>query len=290
MSIYKKFNEFKEEEKLDPRYYHYFDEFPGKLMGVDTNTKIVKNQKLGFLTGIIHMAPADVSGYELCTHYKQAGCKDACLVSSGRGCMGPVEMSRLRKSWFYKEYPKEFEALLRKELDSLVRIAKRDGLIPLVRLNGTSDIVYERKLLEIFADYPSVQFYDYTKSGSRLGKSPSNYDLTFSYSAKLSYQGEVIKAINNGSRIAIVFKNQNQVNHAINDKQGLYIHNKWFPLVSGDDSDVRHLDDNGVAVALYFKGSKKLLKLGLESKFVIDIDKMHEYPGLKFFSTFKIAS
>ena len=116
MSIYKKFNEFKEEEKLDPRYYHYFDEFPGKLMGVDTNTKIVKNQKLGFLTGIIHMAPADVSGYELCTHYKQAGCKDACLVSSGRGCMGPVEMSRLRKSWFYKEYRKEFESLLRKEL------------------------------------------------------------------------------------------------------------------------------------------------------------------------------
>ena len=141
MSIYKKFNEFKEEGKLDPRYYHYFDELPTKLMGVDTNTKIVKNQKLGFLTGIIHMQPADVSGYEICTHYKHAGCKDACLVLVGRGVMGPVIASRLRKTWFYKEYPKEFEALLRKEIDSLVRIAKRDGLTPLVRLNGTSDLV-----------------------------------------------------------------------------------------------------------------------------------------------------
>ncbi len=290
MTIYKKFNEFKKQGKLDPRYYHYFDELPTKLMGVDTNTKIIKNQKLGFLTGIIHMQPADVSGYTLCTHYEQAGCKKPCLVSVGRGVMGPVIASRLRKSWFWMEYRKEFESLLRKEIDSLVRIAKRDGLIPLVRLNGTSDIVYERKLPGIFSDYPNVQFYDYTKSGSRLGKTPSNYDLTFSYSANLSYQGEVIKAINNGSRIAVVFKNQDQVNHAINDKQGLYIHDKWFPLVSGDDSDVRHLDDNGVAVALYFKGSKKLLKLGLESKFVIDITKMHEYPGLRFFSTFKIAS
>ena len=290
MSIYKKFNEFKKQEKIDPRYYHYFDEFPQKLMGVDTNTKIIKNQKLGFLTGIIHMQPADVSGYTLCTHYEQAGCKKPCLVSVGRGVMGPVKMSRLRKSWFYKEYRKEFESLLRKELDSLVRIAKRDGLTPLVRLNGTSDIVYERKLPGILADYPNVQFYDYTKSGSRLGKTPSNYDLTFSYSANLSYQGEVIKAINNGSRMAVVFKDKDQVNHAINVKKGLYIHDKWFPLVSGDDSDVRHLDKQGVAVALYFKGSKKLLKLGLDSKFVIDLTKMHEYPGLRFFSTFKIAS
>jgi len=289
MSIYKKFNEFKEQGKLDPRYYHYFDELPKKLMGVDTNTKIIKNQKLGFLTGIIHMAPADVSGYKLCTHYKQAGCKDACLVSSGRGCMGPVEMSRLRKSWFWMEYRKEFESLLRKELKSLVRIADRDGLIPLVRLNGTSDIVYERKLPEIFSDYSNVIFYDYTKSGSRLGKTPSNYDLTFSYSANLSYQGEVIKAINNGSRMALVFKNQTQVDYVLNVKKGLYIHDKWYPLVSGDDSDVRHLDDDGVAVALYFKGSKKLLKEGLESKFVIDIGKMNEYPGLKFFNTFKLA-
>lgn len=289
MSIYKKFKEFKEQGKLDSRYYHYFDKFPKKLFGVNTNTKIIKNSKLGFLTAVIHMQPADISGYTVCTHYEQAGCKEPCLVSAGRGVMGSVQMSRLAKTWFWMEYPKEFEAQLRKELDSLVRIADRDGLIPLVRLNATSDIVWERKLPEIFSDYPNVIFYDYTKSGSRLGKTPSNYDLTFSYSAKLGYQGEVIKAINSGSRMALVFKNQTQVDYVLNVKKGLYIHDKWYPLVSGDDSDVRHLDGEGVAVALYFKGSKKLLKEGLESKFVIDIGKMHEYPGLKFFNTFKLA-
>ena len=36
------------------------------LISIDTNAKTVKGQKEGFLTGILYMAPANLSGYNTC--------------------------------------------------------------------------------------------------------------------------------------------------------------------------------------------------------------------------------
>ena len=57
--------------------------------------------------------------------------------------------------------------------------------------------------------FPNVQFYDYTKSVSRMlkyldGGLPSNYDLTFSRSEDNDAECDIILA--EGGNVAMVFK------------------------------------------------------------------------------------
>jgi hypothetical protein len=141
-----------------------------------------------------------------------------------------------------------------KNINSLIYKANKQGLIPLIRLNGTSDIKWENigfdyqgksynNIMELF---PNVQFYDYTKIINR-DNLPANYDLTFSYSGKPEFMKYVNKAIEKNMRIAVVFK----------DKHNLPNEFMGLSVVNGDNSDIRHLDDNGVIVALYAKGKAK---------------------------------
>ena len=50
------------------------------------NPKIQKGTKLGYLSFILHLAPADLSGREVCPK-RTAGCTSACLNTAGRGGM-----------------------------------------------------------------------------------------------------------------------------------------------------------------------------------------------------------
>ena len=82
---------------------------------------------------------------------------------------------------------KHFLMDLAGEIGKLQRRAAAKGLKAAVRLNGTSDLPYERykvpgtdkNIMELF---PDVQFYDYTKLENRIvGQTlPANYHLTFS--------------------------------------------------------------------------------------------------------------
>jgi hypothetical protein len=78
-------------------------------------------------------------------------------------------------------FPWPFKQDVIEDIRKLVRICERDNLRPAVRLNGTSDIAWEREWRELFDMFPQVQFYDYTKDPSRLAYShylPTNYHLT----------------------------------------------------------------------------------------------------------------
>ena len=50
---------------------------------------------------------------------------------------------------------------LEKEIFLFAERCKRQGYRPAVRLNGTSDVNWER--FKIMEKFPEVQFYDYTK-------------------------------------------------------------------------------------------------------------------------------
>jgi hypothetical protein len=50
------------------------------------NPKILKGIKEGYNTYILHLAPADLSGYNTCPK-ATVGCKAACLNTAGRGGM-----------------------------------------------------------------------------------------------------------------------------------------------------------------------------------------------------------
>lgn len=218
---------------------------PTSLLGVSTDAKTVKGEKKGVLTGIMYLAPHKLSGVNVCPMADLAGCAAPCLNTAGRGRMTPVQEARLRKTRFLHEDKAGFIAVLRKDIRKLVAKAKKLGMAPMVRLNGTSDIRWEVEAPELFEEFSDVQFYDYTKLPNRKNL-PANYHLTFSYSgANDRYAAFADTAIANGLNVAVVFR-------SVLPETFL-----GLPVVNGDESDVRPFDAQGVVVGLTAKGSAK---------------------------------
>lgn len=237
------------------------------LLSVASDAKTVKGETLGFITGILYLAPYTTTRYNTCSMAVKALCGEACLYTAGRGAMSNVAQGRINKTlWFFEER-NTFMQQLAKNIRSLIVKASNAAQTLLIRLNGTSDIRWENvafvdvdgtEYVNIFAAFPDVQFYDYTKDANRKGL-PFNYDLTFSYSGVVGFQKYVNIAIENGMRLAVVFRN-------IASIPAMF---KGMTVVGGDDSDVRHIDPKGVVVALYAKGKAKLDMTG----FVVDAPK-----------------
>lgn len=225
-----------------------------KLLAIDTNAKTVKGQKYGYMTGILYMAPSTISGNNTCPMAKVAGCEHACLYSAGRGAFNSVQQSRIDKAKWFFDNRDTFMVQVVRDIRKLIRKANAAGMVPLVRMNGTSDIRWESIPVtvdgvtypNVMAIFPDVQFYDYTKLANRKGI-PANYDLTFSYSGLPGYARYVDQAKANGMRIAVVFRNRRDIPETF----------MGMDCVDGDDSDIRHLDPQGVVVALYAKGNAK---------------------------------
>jgi hypothetical protein len=233
------------------------------LLTVDSNAKTVKGQKYGFMTGILYLAPVDISGHQVCPMAKTAQCDKACLYTAGRGAMSSVQVARIKRAKSFFENRTEFMSIVIKDINRLVKRAAKKNMVPLVRLNGTSDIRWESVPVTVngvdypnlMAVYPEIQFYDYTKIANRRDI-PANYDLTFSYSGVLKYQKFVLQAMDQGMRIAAVFRTRASIPAKFMGLQ----------CIDGDNSDIRHVDPKGVIVALYAKGKAKKDTSG----FVID--------------------
>jgi hypothetical protein len=238
------------------------------LLSIGADAKTIKGETFGFLTGILYLAPYLSTKWNTCSMASIAQCGKACLFTAGRGAMSTVAQGRVNKTiWFFEERS-SFMVQLAINIRKLVAKATKQGKKPLVRLNGTSDIRWESvafidadgtQYVNIFAAFPDVQFYDYTKIANRKDI-PSNYDLTFSYSGVKAYQPFVDKAVAQGMRIAVVFRNREDMPSAFNG----------MSVVDGDNSDIRHLDDQGVVVGLYAKGKAKLDDTG----FVVETRKV----------------
>jgi hypothetical protein len=154
------------------------------------NPKIQKGTKLGYLSFILHLAPADVSGYNTCPKATK-GCKAACLNTAGRGGMfkrgettNTIQKARIRKARYFFEQRQDFMLDLYTDIKKAIKFAERKGLTPVFRLNGTSDLSWEKydmlPGLNVFECFPDVQFYDYTKVPKRKVEGIDNYHLTFS--------------------------------------------------------------------------------------------------------------
>lgn len=235
-----------------------FSRFPEKLLGIDTNAKTIKGEKYNIKTAILYLMPAKQSGVQLCPMAKLAKCEGPCLFTAGRGAMSNVMLSRLRKTLYYNQYREQFMLQLQSELIRERAKAERQGYKLVVRLNGTSDIKWENVAIgnsyrNIMQALPDVQFYDYTKIANRNKGLPANYDLTFSYSGVADYAPYVAKAVANGERIAVVFRNRSIVEAMLANGDTFL----GLPIVDGDDTDIRHLDAKGVVVALYAKGKAR---------------------------------
>lgn len=200
--------------------------------------------------------PAEQSGVQLCPMAKTAGCEKACLFTAGRGAMSNVMLSRLRKTLYFNQYRDLFMHQLHNEIIRERAKAKRNGYKLIVRLNGTSDIRWENIAVSGYANImqavPDIQFYDYTKLANRRNI-PVNYDITFSYSGVADYAPYVAKAVANGERIAVVFRDRAIVERMLANGETFL----GLPVIDGDNSDIRHIEPKGVIVALYAKGKAR---------------------------------
>src|SRR6267154_5141933 len=107
----------------------------GKLLTIE-NAKTIKGEKLGYLTGILYLAPANESGVMNTCQYASEGCKADCLFTAGRGVFESVHTARVKKTLWLHNDREGFVSQLRKDITSLVRSAKRQRLTPAIRLNG----------------------------------------------------------------------------------------------------------------------------------------------------------
>jgi len=225
------------------------------------NPKVLKGMAQGYMTYILHLAPATLSGYNVCAKATQ-GCIAACLNTAGRGGMfkkgettNVIQKARIRKTELFFEDRVQFMALLVKDIELAIKQSIRMKFFPVVRLNGTSDIAWEKYEVvrdgitysNIFAAFPDLEFYDYTKILGRKINHIENYSLTFS--AADGNDADVAKAMQQGYNIATVF----------GIKKTLPMPETYMgrPVFNGDDSDLRFLDPHGVVVGLYAKGKAK---------------------------------
>ena len=225
------------------------------------NPKVLKGLKQGFNTYILHLAPADLSGYETCAK-RTFGCTAACLNLAGRGGMfkkgettNVIQQARIRKTKMFFENRVEFMAQLVKDIELGIKQSAKKNLIPVFRLNGTSDLAFEKYEVvrngqlfrNIFTAFPEVTFYDYTKILGRKIANIANYSLTFS--AADGNDVDVAKAIAQGYNVATVF--------GLKKTEPMPETYMGLPVFNGDESDLRFLDPKGVVVGLYAKGKAK---------------------------------
>ena len=214
------------------------------------NSKIKKGEKMGYLTYGIHLAPASLSGFNVCKD-ASAGCAAACLNTAGMGVFSNVQKARIEKTkLFFKDKQAFFNQLV-KEIRSAILSARKKNLVSCFRLNLTSDLPWEKIKFDgrsILDHFPQVMFYDYTKSPERMtaflaGEMPKNYHLTFSRSETNGTIADAFLA--SGGNVAIVFRKTLPAKY------------KGFSVVNGDETDLRFLDGGGNVIGLVEKGRAK---------------------------------
>jgi len=157
-----------------------------KLMFTNGNPKTDKNLKIESLKKYwikrLNLAPASISGFNTCASASK-GCREACLHEAGNPVFMPQKtLGRVNRTQLYFKDRAKFLYMITKEIRNHEINCKKHGLKPVIRLNTTSDIMWENH--KIFDLFPNVQFYDYTKHFNRMikylkGKLPANYHLTF---------------------------------------------------------------------------------------------------------------
>lgn len=225
-------------------------------MALDLLTASPKTEKsvaFGYLTAVQYFSPADTSGFEVC-FWRTEGCTFVCLNESGRAAIcakgsntNAILEARKKRTHLYFTDRVAYLAKLRREIRNAVKRADKANLKCCIRLNGTSDIPWEGRFPELFAEFPDVIFYDYTKSIKRVIKSvkpgwPSNYKLCFSVSEKNHSD-----ICNVPTEVPIAFVGTGNIPETFHGRI----------VASGDEHDLVFAHPQGIALHLTPKGKAK---------------------------------
>ena len=219
---------------------------PSQLLS--SSAKAEKSAKVGVLNRVLFLT----SGV-YCSH-ATPGCLKACLGhTSGRMGQQKATDSRDRRSALYWCDIDEFMTTLRRDLKRLVGQAEKRDMVPAVRLNGTSDLAWEKTHREMFDEFPEVNFFDYTKIGKRMhefldgqtstGPWPSNYHLTLSVSER--NEQDARQVLHAGGGVAVVFWPKLPATW------------RGVDVINGEEHDARFRDPTPCVVGLSARGLAK---------------------------------
>jgi hypothetical protein len=164
------------------------------------------------------------------------------------GAFSTTQNSRINRTKYFRYDRQKFLEQLDYEIKLGVKRANNKGLKFAVRLNGTSDLSFEKFIVRdnknLMELNPSVPFYDYTKNYFRFkNKIPKNYHITFS---KSESNDDIVNDLINDKKIniAVVFKKLPKK----------YLGRK---VIDGDETDLRFLDPKNSIVGLIAKGKAR---------------------------------
>jgi hypothetical protein len=220
-----------------------------------SSAKLIKSSNDKWVTRILYLEPE--YGKLICPGATK-GCKQSCLVYSGRMRMANAVIARERRTNWYLAYPQSFIQQLNHELTDSYRYALKKGKRLAVRLNGTSDIDW----FEVYSNHPNIQFVEYTKRANlarKLAQLP-NVDVTMSRHEKHNPL-KLVDVLESGGKVSVVF----------NDKQSLPETWMGYPVIDGDLHDRRFEDGAGVVVGLKLKGTLEVKAKAIESGFAVTL-------------------
>lgn len=240
------------------------------------NPKLLKSRGVKVFSGVVHMLPArEYDRLRVAIGWLPLGvnacafagmCKNLCINTTGRGHIpmlsyaksafkNNVEHGRFRRSHAFYTDRAAFIATLFKDMRRLVKNATKEGMIPALRLNGTSDIDWSRDYPEVvgYAVGLGITLYDYTKRPVTFdAESPVHH--TYSVDVSPARVRRAVAYLQAGGNAAVVF--------ATPKGQALPATWNGFPVVDGDLTDARFLDPRGVVVGLHAKGKAKRDRTG----------------------------
>ncbi len=215
--------------------------------GVNTSSKLQKGDKLGIKTYGVYLAPAEVSGHNVCPR-ATSGCKSACLYASGRAkIFSNIPKARIAKTKMLFSQPDRFISIVEREIEKAHVKAINAKYDFAVRFNLTSDLpINNINGVNLLEKYSHIQFYDYTKVPERIEllKKYPNYHLTFSYDGFDKTWKTCEDFLSAGGNVSVVFYPNIPTTF------------KGYEVVDGDITDARFLDKKGVVVGLKYKKTK----------------------------------
>ena len=214
--------------------------------------KVELSGTVGRLTAVMYLTPS-----RLCA-FATVGCAAACLGhSTGRMKFDSSRQSRTWKTGLFLADKDLFFALLVRDIAKQVRKAERLGKVPAIRLNGSSDIAWERIYPDLFRLFPQCEFYDYTKAPihARRLDGITNYHLTFSVSEDPKSAERTKAWLAAGYSAAAVIAGKHGTDKAEAKRVAAHIIATVPHAIDGDAHDHRPLDPAGSLVVLYAKGA-----------------------------------
>lgn len=227
------------------------------LLSVDNDPKTQKSNASGqgILTAIQYLTPGDKFGVNMCVSASD-GCLGGCLDTAGNPVYAKAKrQARDNRTRLFIQARPIYSTLLYAEIAAFCFKCDKLGLKPAIRLNGTSDVVWERTAPWVFEHFKHVQFYDYTKHSVRVKRDwfskrvPDNYHLTMSRSE--TNENECLEVIEDNPRmkVTVVFSTQRTRD----------LPQTWngYRVGDGDKTDLRFLDKGFRIVGLRAKGKAR---------------------------------